>query len=122
MSFGQAISSVFSKYAKFGGVASRSEYWWWTLFNVLVSAVLGGIDIALGGQQNIAVLQTLWGLTVLLPSLAVGVRRLRDAGYSWGFLFLALIPFVGAIIVIVLLCQPSTVSTPTQSPAGDSGT
>ncbi len=115
MSFGQAISTVFSKYAKFDGVASRSEYWWWTLFNVVVSAVLGGIDIAINGQQDIAVLQTLWGLAVLLPSLAVGARRLRDAGYSWGFLFLALIPFAGAIIVIVLLCQPSTVSAATQN-------
>jgi uncharacterized membrane protein YhaH (DUF805 family) len=122
MSFGQAISSVFSKYAKFGGVASRSEYWWWTLFNVLISVVLGGIDSAISGRQDIGVLQTLWGLAVLLPSLAVGVRRLRDAGYSWRFLFLALIPFVGAIILIVLLCQPRSVSTPTQSPAGVSGT
>ena len=114
MSFGQAISTVFSKYVKFDGVASRSEYWWWTLFSVIVSVVLGGIDIAIGGQQNIAALQTLWGLAVLLPSVAVGVRRLRDAGYSWRFLFLGLIPFIGAIIVIVLLCQPSTVSPTTQ--------
>jgi uncharacterized membrane protein YhaH (DUF805 family) len=107
MTFGQSISSGFSKYAQFGGTASRSEYWWWTLFSVLVSIGLGIVDGAFNGQSDFSLLSSLWSLAVLLPSLAVGVRRLRDAGYPWGYLFLALIPIVGAIILIVLLCQQS---------------
>lgn len=112
MTFGQAISSVFSKYAQFGGIASRSEYWWWTLFSVLVSLGLATVETAINGQSNVTVLSSLWSLAILLPSLAVGVRRLRDAGYPWGYLFLALIPLVGAIILIVLLCQQSKTAVP----------
>jgi len=115
MTFGPAVSSVFRNYARFNGVASRSEYWWWALFTTVISLVAGTLDIAINGQQNIGLLQSLWALGVIVPSLAVGVRRLRDAGYAWGFLLLALIPFVGAIVVIVLLCQPSKVRL--QAPA-----
>lgn len=116
MNFRQAISSVFSKYAQFGGVARRSEYWWWTLFCVLVSVPLRLIDTLIdtlidGGTGGIGILSTIWALGTLLPSLAVTVRRLRDAGYAWGFLFLALIPLVGWIIQIVMLCQPTRIST-----------
>lgn len=112
MNLGQAISSGFRKFVQFDGVACRSEYWLWTLFCVLVSLVLSGVDGALNGEGSAGVLSGIWALGVLLPSLAVGVRRLRDAGYPWGFLFLGFIPVIGAIILIVLLCQPSKVSTP----------
>jgi uncharacterized membrane protein YhaH (DUF805 family) len=112
MDFGQAISSGFRNYARFGGTASRSEYWWWTLFVVLVSLALNVID-GISGQIGMGVLATLWSLGTLLPSLGLGVRRLRDAGFSWAYLFLFLIPFVGAIILIVLLCQPNTATAPT---------
>jgi uncharacterized membrane protein YhaH (DUF805 family) len=112
MSFVQAISTVFKKYADFTGVARRSEYWWWVLFSVLVSLVLTGIDSAINnGSGGIGFLSLIWSLATLLPSLAVGVRRLRDAGYGWGFLFLALIPLVGAIALIVMLAQPTKVTT-----------
>jgi len=112
MDFGQAITSGFSNYARFGGTASRSEYWWWTLFVVLVSLAFNVID-GISGQDGVGALSTLWSLGTLLPSLALAVRRLRDAGYSWAYLFLLLIPFVGAIILIVLLCQPNTALAPT---------
>lgn len=112
MDFGQAISSGFRNYARFDGTASRSEYWWWTLFVVLVSLALNVVD-GLSGQVGIGLLSTLWSLGTLLPSLALAVRRLRDAGFSWAFLFLFLIPFVGAVILIVLLCQPNTALAPT---------
>ena len=112
MNFGQAITSGFKNYAEFRGVASRPEYWWWTLFVVLVSFGASIID-RMTGQDGVGVLSSLWSLGTLLPSLALGVRRLRDAGYAWPFLFLALIPLVGAIILIVLLCKPSLVTAPT---------
>jgi uncharacterized membrane protein YhaH (DUF805 family) len=98
VSFGQAISSGFRNYAVFSGRASRSEYWWWILFVVLVGLATGAIWDGLG---------TAWNIAVLLPSLGLGVRRLRDAGYHWGWIFLSLVPIVGSIVLIVFLTQPS---------------
>lgn len=102
--FGEAISRVFKKYVEFGGVAGRSEYWWFTLFVVLVSSAASVLDLVIGtgGTLNVLV-----GLGLVLPHLAVGVRRLRDAGYHWAFLFVALVPFAGPIVLIVLLAGPS---------------
>ncbi|PRY69508.1 uncharacterized membrane protein YhaH (DUF805 family) [Glaciihabitans tibetensis] len=112
MNFGQAIASVFSNYAQFGGFATRSEYWWWTLFSTIVSLVLSVIDVAINPESSVEVLATLWALVVFLPSLAVAVRRLRDAGYGWPMLFWGLVPIVGAIVLIVLWCQPTRISAP----------
>ena len=109
VNLGQAVSTVFKKYAQFHGVASRSEYWWWTLFATVVGYSIVGLDVAINGQSTNFPL--VWSLGTLLPSLAVTVRRFRDAGYGWGSLFLALLPILGAIIIIVMLCQPSEVNT-----------
>ena len=106
--FGDAISLGFKNYANFGGLSSRAEYWWFTLFIILVSFGTGIIGTATGTG---VVIGWLWGLATLLPQLAVAVRRLRDAGYHWAFLFLAFIPVVGAIVLIVLLASPGRVLT-----------
>ena len=98
MSFGQAIGTVFRKYADFNGRASRPEFWWFALFAVIVSLALG----ALWDGLSVA-----WGFAVLLPSLAVSIRRLRDAGFAWPMIFLGLIPLAGIIILIVLWAQRS---------------
>ena len=85
MSFGEAIKSVFSKYATFSGRARRSEFWFFYLFNFLVSLVLGIIPV-------LSWVSGLWALAVLIPSLAVTVRRFHDIGKSgWWYLF-TLIP------------------------------
>lgn len=102
--FGQAISLAFKNYAHFEGVAGRGEYWWFVLFAGLVGLGTGIID-GLAGSASIIGL--LWGLATLLPQLGLAVRRLRDAGYHWAFLFLALVPIVGAIVLIVFLASPS---------------
>ena len=106
MSFGQAIATVFRKYAEFNGRARRSEFWWFALFAGLVAVGLGGISDGLGFA---------WGVAVLLPSLAVSIRRLRDAGFAWPMIFLGLIPLVGAIILIVLYAQPSIAGDSSES-------
>jgi uncharacterized membrane protein YhaH (DUF805 family) len=98
MTFGQAIVAVFGKYAEFNGRASRSEFWWFALFATLISLILGTIWADLAGA---------WGFVVLLPFLAVSVRRLRDAGFAWPMIFLGLIPLVGVIILVVLWAQRS---------------
>lgn len=96
MTFGQSLSTCFSKYAAFNGRASRSEYWWWVLFTFLASAASGIVS---------ETLSALFSVAVLLPSLAVGARRLHDTDRSAWFLLLLLIPLVGWIILIVWAIQ-----------------
>ena len=81
MSFGEAIKSVFSKYAVFSGRARRSEYWYFVLLCFLVSLGLGCIPF-------LSALSFVWWLAVLIPSIAVSVRRFHDIGKSgWNYLF-----------------------------------
>lgn len=96
MTFSESIRTCFLKYATFDGRASRSEYWWFFLFTCLASAALGSISQTLSG---------LFSLAVLLPSLAVGVRRLHDVDKSGWFLLLWFIPIIGWIILIVWATQ-----------------
>ena len=109
MSFGDSITTVFRKYADFSGLATRAEFWWFTLFSTLVSTALGAFNI-LTPEGTIMIgssLASVWGVAVLLPSLAVAVRRLRDAGHRWTELFWLLLPIAGLIVLIVRLCDPS---------------
>ena len=103
MDFATAVKSVFSQYANFKGRARRSEYWWYILFYVIVSVVVYIIDAVIGSQ----VLSYIVDLLLLLPTLAVGVRRLHDTDRSGWWLLIAPIPFVGPIILIVWFCQDS---------------
>lgn len=113
MSFGDAVVTVFRKYAEFTGRATRSEFWWWALFSTIVSSALGALNlatpegvIALGSS-----LAGVWGIAVLVPSLAVAVRRLRDAGRAWTDLFWILLPIVGLIMLIIYWCEPTKPET-----------
>jgi len=103
VSFADAVRTVFSKYATFSGRARRSEFWWFTLFAIIVYIVVGIIDAAI---KN-AVLGVIVALALLLPSLAVTVRRLHDTGRSGWWILIGLIPFVGAIVLLVFECQDS---------------
>ena len=96
MTFGDSISTCFSKYASFEGRASRSEFWWWFLFTFLASAAAGMVSETLSG---------LFSLGVLLPSLAVGARRLHDTDRSAWYLLLWLIPVVGWIVLVARAMQ-----------------
>lgn len=96
MTFGESISSCFSKYAAFDGRASRSEYWWFFLFTLLASMATGIVSETLSG---------LFSLAVLLPSLAVGARRLHDIDKSAWFLLLWFIPLIGWLVLIVWATQ-----------------
>ena len=110
MSFSEAIQSVFSKYATFSGRARRSEYWYFVLFNLIISAMLSiGVNITANSSFN-WVLQGasgLFSLAVLIPGLAVAWRRLHDIGKSGAWYLLNLIPLVGSIILLVWCCQDS---------------
>ncbi|WP_412479744.1 DUF805 domain-containing protein [Azonexus sp. IMCC34839] len=96
MTFGESIQTCFGKYADFTGRASRSEYWWWALFNLLV---------CLGAAMISDILYGLIALGLLLPNIAVGVRRLHDIDKSGWFLLVGLIPFVGWLVLIYWAVQ-----------------
>lgn len=98
MGFGAAIASGFNNYANFNGRAARSEYWWWFLFVVLLGigvGIVGGVlDVAMGSKLPDLALRGVLQLALLLPNLAVAVRRLHDLNRSgW---------WIGAIFIIWL--------------------
>lgn len=97
-------------YADFTGRARRSEYWYFVLFNFIVSILIGlslGVIAGLLNVPALVYLVHLWSLAVFIPSLAVSVRRLHDIGRSGWWLLLSLIPLIGAIILIIWHCTDS---------------
>ena len=106
MGFGEALQSVFSKYATFSGRARRSEYWYFFLFNVIVTVVLN-ILYSSTDSTIFAALMSLYSLATLVPGLAVSWRRLHDISRSGVNYLLILIPLVGAIILLVWMCKDS---------------
>ena len=113
MSFADAVRSAFSKYVTFSGRARRSEFWWFALFAGIVYIVAGIIDAAIGNQ----VLGYLVGLALLLPSLAVTVRRLHDTGRSGWWILIGLVPLIGAIVLLVFEVQDSQPGTNSYGPS-----
>lgn len=106
LTFEQAVTKCLKEnYCNFSGRSSRSEYWWFCLFTVLVGAVCGFFSVFSSTLGN--TLQIIANLALLLPSLGVAVRRLHDINKSGWWLLLALIPLVGAIILIVWYCKES---------------
>ena len=103
MSFAEAVRSALTQYATFTGRARRSEYWYFVLFNVIVSIVASIIDAVIGVQ----LVSWIVTLGLLVPGLAVTVRRLHDTGRSGWWILIGLVPLVGAIILIVFACQDS---------------
>ncbi len=127
MSFGQAVSTCFKKYATFSGRASRSEFWWFFLFIYVVGIILLVIDGVLGfqiGAQEVMIgnnptqlpgigpLGLVWSLATLLPGIGVMVRRVHDSDKSgWLVLLgyvLTLACGIGAILLLVLALLKST--------------
>lgn len=108
--------SVLKKYAVFNGRARRAEYWYFVLFNAIVSIILGILGKAIGvfnvtigtvgSEMNI--LSIIYGLAVFLPGLAVCVRRLHDTGKSGWMVLINLIPLIGQIWILVLIIKDST--------------
>lgn len=100
---------VLKKYAVFNGRASRTEYWTFFLFNLLISIGLGIIDTAIGSEMQ--VLGNLYSLVVLIPGLAVATRRLHDTNHSAWWFLINLIPLAGWIWFIVILATKGEEAT-----------
>lgn len=128
MTFSQSIRSVFSKYATFSGRASRSEYWFFVLFNFLISIAIYAVAFSSMPPMEVSMVSSpenyylsimdalpgwlytvsmIYSLAVLLPSLAVSVRRLHDIGKGGGWIFINLVPVIGTIWYIILTVLPS---------------
>lgn len=97
MTFGESIKTCFSKYAEFSGRAERTEYWWFELFLLLLMIGAGMLNDTL---------TNLISLAVMLPSFAVGARRLHDVNKSGWWQLLYLVPIVGWIVLIYWSSQP----------------
>jgi uncharacterized membrane protein YhaH (DUF805 family) len=101
---------VLKQYADFGGRARRSEYWYFTLFSTIFAILATILDNVLGiAIEGIGYgpIYILYALAMFVPGLAVFVRRLHDVGKSGWMYFIALIPIIGAIWLLVLLFTDS---------------
>jgi len=101
--FDYYLNALKYKYAKFDGRARRSEYWYFVLFNVLVSIGIGII----GTFLDTTFLSGVYSLAVLIPGIAVAVRRLHDTGRSGFWIAIGLIPIVGLIVLLVFFVEDS---------------
>ena len=121
----EAYKKFWKGYVDFKGRSTRSDYWFAVLANILVLwavGILAGIFIgandgsAEGPLGTIAILLILamliYGLAVVLPFIAIQVRRLRDAGYHWAFIFFRFAVGIGGIVLLILFCQPTKVEYP----------
>ena len=96
---------VLKKYAVFKGRARRSEFWYYTLFYIIVSIILSIISSMMGDKKGI--IGIVYSLGLFIPGLAVGVRRLHDIGKSGWMILINLIPLIGFIWFIVLATKDS---------------
>ena len=104
-----AVRTSFNKYATFEGRAARPEFWFFVLFNVLVGVALSVVDAILFGMANgVSPLNSLYSLAVLIPSLAVGARRLHDIDRSGWWQLIVLVPLVGFVVILVFWCKRGT--------------
>ena len=94
----------FRIYGTFAGRASRSEYWFWTLFSIIASFAAALIDVLIG---TVSVVSGIYCLAVIVPSLAAGARRLHDINRSGWWQLLYLLPAIGSLVLLVFYCLPS---------------
>jgi uncharacterized membrane protein YhaH (DUF805 family) len=107
MGFGEAIRSGFSNYVGFSGRAPRSEYWYWTLFVILVSIVASILDVAIFPFHQLSPLSTIASIVLLLPGIAVGARRLHDMDHT-GWWLLIMLTGIGAFVLLIWFCFRGT--------------
>ncbi|MCM0620282.1 DUF805 domain-containing protein [Nocardioides bruguierae] len=109
MSFTDAVRHVLTHYADFTGRARRSEYWWFYLAVVLVNIVLNILASITGdaGAVLFGIISVIVSLGLIVPVIAVGVRRLHDIGRTGWWLLIGLVPFVGFVVLIVFFVMDS---------------
>lgn len=121
----EAYKKFWKGYVDFEGRSTRSDYWFAFLANMLIAFafdVLFWVFLGMASATDSSFLAVIsfilllilfaYGIAAFLPGIAIAVRRLRDAGYNWPYIFVPFIPVVGFIIYIVLLCKPTKVEYP----------
>ena len=91
---------VLKNYATFNGRARRKEYWMFFLFNIIIAILLAVIEGIVGSPGIVGML---YSLAVLIPGIAVSVRRLHDTDRSGWWMLIALVPLIGAIVLLVFM-------------------
>lgn len=125
MDFATAVKSFWANYRNFKGRARRSEYWFIQLFLILTNLAAAAIDLALmdgdvdrfianGGGGIVGLI---WIIATIVPALAVLVRRLHDIGKSGWWGLISLVPFVGAIVILVFTVQDSQAEVNSYGPS-----
>lgn len=102
--------AALKKYATFSGRAQRSEYWYFVLFYILIILALAVIDPLSGslhGNSGYGLLSSLFTFAMIIPSIAVGVRRLHDTDRSGWWMLMAAVPLIGSIVLFVFFVQDS---------------
>jgi uncharacterized membrane protein YhaH (DUF805 family) len=105
---------VLKKYAVFEGRAGRKEYWFFILFNILISMALGYVDWLTGNinpETGLGILSGIYALGVMLPGMAVSVRRLHDTDRSGWWLLITFVPVIGAIVFLYFMVLDSNPET-----------
>ena len=109
ITFMDAVRTCFNKYADFSGRARRSEYWFYTLFVGIIQLVLGIVGNMIFGapESGTNILQNIFSLAIMIPSLAVFWRRMHDIGRTGLWFFLNLVPCIGQVVLLVFECTDS---------------
>ena len=94
------LDVVKNQYNDYKGRASRSQYWYFVLFCVLINIPLAIVDVVIG----VRLFSTIFSIAILCPSVCLGIRRLHDLGKPGWFYFLCLVPVVGPIALLVMFC------------------
>ena len=121
-----AYKNFFKGYAEFTGRSTRPDYWWvwlgnfilsipfWVIYiyTVFLSAVMDSVSDSASEAAFmifglVAIIYVVFYLAILVPTIALTVRRLRDAGFHWAFIFLRFVPMVGGIALLILLAMPT---------------
>ncbi|OQY23195.1 MAG: hypothetical protein B6I37_05835 [Desulfobacteraceae bacterium 4572_35.2] len=106
--------AVLRNYAGFSGRARRQEYWMFLLFNMIIAVVLGFIEGLFGSP---GILGSIYSLAVLVPSIAVSMRRLHDTGRSGWWMLIGFVPLIGAIVLLIFFVQDSMQSSNQYGPS-----
>ncbi len=104
MDFATAIKTCFRKYVIFAGRASRSEFWYFYLFGVLVGLGAAVLDAALFGDNRVGALSAVANLVFFIPGWAVEVRRLHDVNRSGWWILIGLVPVIGGLVLLFWNC------------------
>ena len=101
----EAFTTAWRKSFTYGGKATRAEYWWFYLVNLIVTLVVTITPILMGGTINFVM--GVYVIAQFFPTLSISIRRLRDTGKEWHWIFINFVPFIGGLWFLYLLCQPT---------------